>query len=394
MRPLRLVAFAVLALAELEGYLFGQSPYDAALLQGVQPFQSYDGGNLDSINLGTGTLSLHIPVVSFPQRGKLHLNYGLNYLNPSATEINGALGHDSYKVNASGIVFSNDAFPLALYAVETLPCTACATYSLALFEGNGTSHPLEFISAGTQARTVDGTGFLVKSPLASTCTITDSSGVTTAWGGNVVTATDPNGNQMTATVASKTGCYSSFDGPSSYISAWAITDSMGRQIPTVPGFFSGQWAVPGPNGGTATYQLTASGSQESLVLPDLTAYTFNFTTIPLPLVHDQTTAQTLDVLQSITLPSGGTITYGYTPETVLGTPSGVYYPAIRSRTVNANDGTGPHTWTYSYAYSYNSSTNMTTLITTVTDPLSNVSTHTFSPYGPYETQVLDKDSAG
>ncbi len=48
--------------------------------------------------------------------------------------------------------------------------------------------------------------------------------------------------------------------------------------------------------------------------------------------------------------------------------------------MNANDGTGSHTWTYSYTYGTS---------TTVTDPLGNYAVHTFGlggPCTPYETQ--------
>ena len=57
-----------------------QAPYDPVLDMGVVPFRSYNGGDLDSVNLATGAVSLHIPLVSFPQRGgKLRLDYQISY---------------------------------------------------------------------------------------------------------------------------------------------------------------------------------------------------------------------------------------------------------------------------------------------------------------------------
>ena len=51
--------------------------------------------------------------------------------------------------------------------------------------------------------------------------------------------------------------------------------------------------------------------------------------------------------------------------------------------MNANDGTGPHTWTYTYA-----NVAQTTSTTTVTDPLGNNTVHTFSQaYGYRETET-------
>src|SRR5437762_7541429 len=49
--------------------------------QGVRPYDSIDGGPLDSISLTTGGLSLHIPLVSFPQRGDLNLTFAIRASN-------------------------------------------------------------------------------------------------------------------------------------------------------------------------------------------------------------------------------------------------------------------------------------------------------------------------
>jgi RHS repeat-associated protein len=104
-------------------------------------------------------------------------------------------------------------------------------------------------------------------------------------------------------------------------------------------------------------------------------------------LNRQTTAQTFTVLSKVTFPSGGSVSYGY-PANLVQSPCGVneYLPVI-SRSVDANDGTGPHTWTYSY--------NASTGVTTVTDPLGNQSLHTFTSYCyPYESQTQQKDSHG
>ncbi len=49
---------------------------DPALEEGLKPFGSFHGGNIDSVNTTTGKLEVHIPLISFPQRGsRLRLNY-------------------------------------------------------------------------------------------------------------------------------------------------------------------------------------------------------------------------------------------------------------------------------------------------------------------------------
>lgn len=49
---------------------------NANLEQGLKPYGMYQGGNLDSISITNRNLTLHIPIVSYPQRGgKLRLNF-------------------------------------------------------------------------------------------------------------------------------------------------------------------------------------------------------------------------------------------------------------------------------------------------------------------------------
>jgi len=45
--------------------------------QGMKPYDSFHGGDLDSISMTNGGLVLHIPLVSFPQRGNLDLSFSL-----------------------------------------------------------------------------------------------------------------------------------------------------------------------------------------------------------------------------------------------------------------------------------------------------------------------------
>ena len=73
-------------------------------------------------------------------------------------------------------------------------------------------------------------------------------------------------------------------------------------------------------------------------------------------------------LSQITLPSGGTISYTY--QYGLGVQGQNGGRWVKTRTVNANDGSGPHTWTYSY----NSGN------TVVSDPLGNDVVHTFTNF--------------
>ena len=55
---------------------------------GMKPFGSFQGGNIDNVNLLNESLNVHIPLVSYPQRGgKLNLGFSVNYYPPTLSYI-------------------------------------------------------------------------------------------------------------------------------------------------------------------------------------------------------------------------------------------------------------------------------------------------------------------
>lgn len=72
----------VISLAIMQPHLLAQDPPAPTLddTLGITPYGSYYGGDLDSVNLGNGNLTLHIPVVSYPQRGgQLGVSFSIKY---------------------------------------------------------------------------------------------------------------------------------------------------------------------------------------------------------------------------------------------------------------------------------------------------------------------------
>ena len=52
--------------------------------QGLKPYGTFHGGDIDQVSMVNGKLTLNIPLVSYPQRGgKLHAGFSLIYHNPS-----------------------------------------------------------------------------------------------------------------------------------------------------------------------------------------------------------------------------------------------------------------------------------------------------------------------
>jgi hypothetical protein len=53
---------------------------------GMKPYGSYHGGDIDTVALFNGKLDLHIPLVSWPQRGNLKFGFTIRYDDPRYTE--------------------------------------------------------------------------------------------------------------------------------------------------------------------------------------------------------------------------------------------------------------------------------------------------------------------
>jgi YD repeat-containing protein len=177
---------------------------------------------------------------------------------------------------------------------------------------------------------------------------------------------DPDGGTPYADSTEAQGCT---DGPS----------GTGVQSPSTPAY------------GTVTNQYF-----QSLVLPNNTAWVFQYD----PTYGD---------LTSITTPAGGTITYVWTNLTAMQGTCEEYYPylqfsrALQSRTVNANDGTGAHTWTYTQMPSGTPTSTTVGLPYSikVTNPDSTYEIHNFTNYGNvgetcayYETSSQSYSASG
>src|SRR5260370_10390899 len=52
-----------------------------ALEQGLNPYQLYEGGQIDRIGVTNGNLYIHIPLLNYPQRGILRLSFSLQSNN-------------------------------------------------------------------------------------------------------------------------------------------------------------------------------------------------------------------------------------------------------------------------------------------------------------------------
>src|SRR5262249_45206845 len=167
-----------------------------------------------------------------------------------------------------------------------------------------------------------------------------------------------------------------------------------------PVTFAYTWSLPTTNGGTLPlivcfasvyvrtnffgglnpshfFDLSKSFTMlQSVVFPDNTFWAFKYDAAD---PNNTASFAYADLLQ-ITLPTGGTISYTWTTNAGAGCGNDIGSRSVATRTVNANDGAGPHTWTYGGS---------------VIDPAGNETVHTFASIGSligatcsfYETQT-------
>jgi YD repeat-containing protein len=342
--------------------------------QGMKLFDSYHGGDLDSISMTNGGLAIHIPLVSFPQRGNLDLSFSafasskqwrlrvnpVECANPSDPNgctpmwipmIRGTFQPQFGSVPVQGVYVASSLDWLPDNECNVTPGnenngnTAEYDWSAAITAPDGNVHSFgSGISFGGTVcptppyRALDASGILQ----SDANTFIMPNGTHFNFQNNSVV--DANGNTITI-------------GSTSYI------DTLGRNVAIPPfsttsdvtncpsgSIASKQWTIPGLAGGTRTFKLCYSnvsiytnlgqGGIEygpannvlltAIVLPDLTAWTFGYDHYG-------------DVTR-VGFPTGGSISYEYQvgPLTCGGSDTTPVSLIVTSRTVDANDGTGPH----------------------------------------------------
>jgi RHS repeat-associated protein len=382
--------------------------------QGLKPFDSTSGGDLDSVSLTNGGLTLQIPIVSFPQRGSLDLSFFLTYstkqwyvkrttncgVNPNCTptivHYNWALARGN---TGAHVVSSVDWF---LKTTATLD----PSYNQSVIAPDGATHLMggNDLSATPvyPAYSLDATGMVLVGPVGGTPTLVikngtqfnyvNGRGINLQAGLQPASVTDANGNQIT-------------------ISSAGWTDTLGRLIPgsgsstvaVTPGVATSDlsscpsgtvsatlFSVPGPNNTSRNFKFCYANVtlQTSFGQSGVTEY--GPTTGPLltAVVRPDYTMWTLQYdsygdVTRLVFPTGGSISYVYANRGVgCATDFTQTSRWVTSRTVDAADGTGGHTSTYTYAPNF--------LTTTVTDPNGNDVVHTETDMGQcqfYETQT-------
>src|SRR3989454_2601241 len=377
------------------------NPYDGF----NRPFGPYLHADLDSVNILTGDLSLHIPLVSYPQRGDdLRLSFQVGYKQPGWTATYECFFTTcKYIWTGSGvpqlIIFDDQRLSIGRSQLFCPGGVCSRGQSIFLYVAgsqDGTQHELAELGNGV-LRATDASG-LYGTYVASSgdSTSIDRRGIS-YYSTNFSSGTwkvlreDRNGNQILRSTAGY------LDTIGRLIPTYVSTTDYGGCTGPLPISSAATIDYPGPSG--ATYRVKfcsvnvqiqtsfgkgcgpscnvqwsgTAGNVQSIVLPNGTAWTFEYNSRD---AGDPTSVNYGD-LTKVTFPTGGTISYAWGFNSSCSNSSTYQRRGIISRTVDAQDGTGPHTWTYGLIYSGDPNN---PYAGKVTDPLGNDTV--FTGFGP------------
>ena len=377
--------------------VFSASVVVAQVSTGVPPFSSIGGGPFDQVNLGNLNVHFAIPIIHKAGRG-LPFIYDLSY--------------DSSVWYPSAVSGTNVWTPVQAFGWRGATEIATGYVSWSYFDQTKTTKlgTCEYITWGGfvyhdpfgvqhqfGGKTEETIVYSGSCPIINTPnfngTAKDGSAYTINVAGyNGVLITSPTGKQISPPANSGTGAASYIDNNGNEITtdgSGHFTDTLGTTLLTVAGNAPSPqtFTYTNPQGGTSSYTMNyqaytiktkfgVSGIGEygplsnylvsSISLPDGTAYDFTYEQTPssascTPLGGTYSGFCTTGRLASVSLPTGGTITYSYT-----GGSNGIESDGSASGLTRILSGSG--TWTYTRTLNSGTPGPGSTWTTTITDP--------------------------
>ena len=377
----------------------------AQVATGTPPFGSFAGGPFDTVNLADLNAHFGVPIISKPGAG-LPFHYMMDYessfwvaTGPSGSMLwqptnagnwgwraqSEALTGSVPVYSTSGSCFvtnpesglrTKQSYPTTTYSGYTDPGGTFHAATIVTTEGDSSCDiPVNPVYTGSKLA-VDGSGYLlsVNTNANPSVIVTNRSGVNIPSPGTGSGAIiDTNGNELTTSVNASTTTF---------------TDTLGMVVLTVNVVNSTQttYTYTGPSGaqeqfsfnysqhsvqtnfgcsGITEYPASPIYLLDSITNPDSTSYSFQYESTP------GFSGKTTGRIASVTLPTGGTISYAY-----QGGNNGIdcTYQTVPklTRTLLNNQVT-----TYTITHSTNNTT-----VDTVIDPAGNQAVYTFAGSGP------------
>jgi RHS repeat-associated protein len=386
----------------------GSAPPAAPVAAGMPSFASFGGGPADTINLGNLNVHLDIPIISKPGRGTpfvFNLQFDNSMWYPS-----GPSGNVAWQpVNNWGWAAQSDALlgSATYFMTTTQTCSVdnklyTMYYGWSYRDTLGVSHP--FNTAGVSNDTncgsdpatgaaTDGSGYTISvyavpnsNPQTFNATVTSRLGrqISAPVVGGLASGamTDRNGNQIIVSTSGNTSTYSDTLGinalteagvaPNPLALSYTAPGANGTGVPTAVTVNYKQYTVQ------TTFNCTGINNYPStpnvplvdnITYGDGSKYTFTYE----PTLGGTSGAVTAR-LNTVTLPTGGSITYSYSGGD--GSHNGI--TCADGSAAGFNRQTPDGTWTYAHSESGSAWT------TTVTDPLTDQTVMNFQSI--YETQ--------
>ncbi|NDQ55762.1 MAG: RHS repeat-associated core domain-containing protein [Acidipila sp.] len=337
---------------------------------GLKPYGTFEGGKFDSVSMTNGNLNLRIPILSYPQRGTLPYNSFLGYNDKSwkiysaCNSKTGLCSRVYWNYGSSygnGVEWQSDGLLHLTWRYSIPGQNSLPLFTAQMEDGANHAMAADYVGGVT---TLDGTGLWYDGTYPIT------SGVFRMRNGDTPSK-DTNGNFFPA---------SSDTIGRTFGSTTPAPDASGcRVVPNQPIYTAYINTYPGP-GGTLSrmikqcntrlvlhtgFNVTAMISDNPYPVQEATATVVLLQSIVL---YNGTSWSTSPVwtfeydgvapgsppsvnygnLTRITLPTGGTISYTWTTSQLCTDYSTLnqWSRTVATRTVDAQDGTGPHTWTY------------------------------------------------
>jgi RHS repeat-associated protein len=423
----RVIVSAVLLIVFAAPRLAAQKEIN--LENGLDPYGSYQHGNVDSVSMINGNVNVHIPFKSFPQRGKVRLDFSLvwnakNWSIVQTSHSGGVIGYWNYAdgTRVAGMQLVKEQSLYYNFSTTTLS-NGIGSQTVTLYGAttpDGSYHAYGQLSSWWNfVPAIDGSGItpsLVGATSVQPTGAYDREGIKYIWAPNAYLrpeTEDSNGNKISTSDSGWTDTVGRFipgglTDPGVKLSSSSPSNTTPPDlVPGVPtsdlgGCMGGVvaarvWNLPGPQGTTSTYKFCYYDIQyqtsfnyqrpgysisegtgtarvlRQIVQPDGTSWVFTY--------------DSYLCLTQIQLPTGGSISYTWS--NIAFTPYSEIAPMSRTisqRTVN--DETGSHTWTYTWTADPNSpnSGNFTNI---VTDPDGNDEVHYIGPgFSDYRTQYF------
>jgi RHS repeat-associated protein len=378
----------------------------AQVTAGTPPFASF-GGGADAIDLANLNTHITIPVLSKAGRG-MPFNYLIQY-DSSIWQPVTSSGSTSWQPTNAGWSFmalgAAGFYKAAIigYCYSDYPPIGYIEtgvevgYWYEYVDVMGTVHNFpggveQYTGTcgsgyyGTPGTATDGSGYSMTVSSNGSPTVTARNGTLVAFNSSnaVPISTDPNGNQITLNSSgqffdtlSSTTPVITVAGVAPSNTTFTYTPPSGTNIAYTMKYSSQTVRTSFGCSGIAEFGPTTENLVSEIELPDGTAYTFQY---------EQTPGYSTDVtgrLASVTLPTGGTISYTYT-----GGSNGIVCTDGSAATLTrSTPDTGANYWTYAHSESG------TAWTTTVTDPQGNQTVMNFQGIYPTEKQVYQGSSS-